>query len=80
MRTTINVEDQLLKELKRCAVNQNRTLGEVVNETLRVGFLQSREAAPMVEEPPLKTFRGSGVRPGVDLSDSRRLHELMDAE
>lgn len=79
MRTTLRIEDGLLEVAKRRARERRSTLGEVVNEALKVGLLGTGEKRPDTERP-LKTFRGDGVQPGVDLRHSASLLEVMEDE
>ena len=79
MRTTIRLDDQLLKEAKGAAVASGRTLAELVEGALRE-MLARRQAGLRRERVPLRTFKGKGLRPGVDLDDSASLLELMSRE
>lgn len=78
MRTTLTIEDGLLEEAKRRAREQETSLREVVNEALRAGLLRPKASTQTDVEKPLITFRGGGVRPGIDLNDSVGLLEAMD--
>jgi hypothetical protein len=78
MRTTVNIEEGILKELKRRAVEEKASLGEVLNETLKLVLLAHRATMDDPVEKPLKTFRGSGLQAGVDLTDGRSLREMME--
>ncbi len=54
MRTTLNIDDNLLKSLKKAAHESGRSLGEVVNEVLLRGLAAREapaEAAPYRLEP-----------------------------
>ena len=79
MRTTIDINDELLKEAKSYALNERKTLRMVVEQALRV-FLASPARPDAVDVPAIPVFRGQGVQPGVDLTDNAALEELMDAE
>lgn len=79
MRTTITIEDRLLRQAKQQAAMENCTLGDVVNHALRSRLAEDlRSRKDRLEERPLKTYGGAGLQPGVDLSDSAALGELMD--
>lgn len=75
MRTTINIDEQLLRYAKLQAVQQGSTLTQVVEDALRE-FLSRchREQAPM----KLETFSGQGLKPGVNLDNGRSLQDIMD--
>lgn len=73
-RTTLDIDDGLLRELKKEAASQRRTLQAVVNEYLK-------RAAAVPAGPPYR-LRLEGwkaePRPGVDLFDRDQLFDLMD--
>lgn len=65
---------------KRVALERNISLGEVVDDALRATLLSSPKLSPSGKVAPLKTFRGSGVRPGVDVTSSAELLAVMEDE
>ena len=76
MRTTVSISDELLLAAKRRARERGQTLGQVVDAALQ-RELNEAPASPVAPEVPV--FRGgTGPRPGVDLSSSRALLELLD--
>jgi hypothetical protein len=77
MRTTVTIEDGLLTDAKRVAAETGRTLGEVVEDALRESLARRRELRSS-ERPPLPTFEGDGLQPGVDLDDTAALLDLME--
>lgn len=76
MRTTLNIEDALMKRVKRIAAESGRTITQVIEDVLR------REVAG--ERPSRKRFRLKWVTvsgqllPGVDLADRDALIERME--
>jgi hypothetical protein len=76
MRTTIRLDDDLLRAAKRRAAETDRTLTSVIEDALRVALTDRAE--PQGSRPRLPTFKGTGVRAGVDLDDSAGLLELME--
>lgn len=75
MRTTIDLNDELLRAAKRKAADEGVTLKEIIERALR---------SALGTKPPgkryrlkLKTMRGR-VRPGVDLADRDSLFEAME--
>lgn len=79
MRTTVRLDDDLMKEVKRYASERNQTLTSVIEEALREKLIKR----PRTEKRPpfkLKTFSrdGQGLQSGVDLDDSAALLELME--
>lgn len=77
MRTTINLDDRLLAEAKKLAAEGGTTLTAVLEDALRER-LARRGPASSRKPVELRTFRGGGVQPGVDLDDSAALLDLMD--
>jgi hypothetical protein len=75
MRTTINIDDQLLVYAKLQATQQGCTLKEVIENALREFFSRHK-----LECDPIKlaTVAGAGLKPGVNLDDGRSLNEIMD--
>jgi hypothetical protein len=79
IRTTLNIDDQVLAEYKRVAASTHRTLSYVIQDALRETLARRQEAAGG-RPVRLPVIGGGGVRPGVDLDDNARLLELMQAE
>lgn len=77
MRTTVRLDDRLLREAKEFAARNGRTLTAVIEDALRQ-FLSQREKRSSRRPFRLLTFRGSGLRPGVDLDNSAALLDLME--
>ncbi|HSN90431.1 MAG TPA: hypothetical protein VLS93_04320 [Anaeromyxobacteraceae bacterium] len=75
VRTTLAIEDVLLRELKTRAAREGRTVQQVANELLRRGMRAARPAYKLA-------LRGSRAKlaPGVDLADRDRLLDLMDED
>lgn len=74
MRTTLTVDDEVMKQLRELARTTDRPLREVVNEVLRQGL--SVGAAPARRGGRFRVRpRACGFRGGVDL---RRLNQLVD--
>lgn len=77
MRTTIRLDDDLYREVKAQSALEGRTVGEVIEDALRLRH-QGGQAAVSFE--PLPVYGGSGVMPGVDLGDMAALRDVMGAE
>jgi len=77
MRTTIRLDDDLYREVKAQAALEGLTVGEVIEDALRL-CRQRRHADTSFE--PLPVYGGSGLMPGVDLGDMAALRDLMDAD
>jgi hypothetical protein len=75
MKTTLNIDDTVMAELKREAARQGRTMSELVETALRL-MLRKR---PKLERPPrLPTFDGG--RELVDIADRDALYRVMEEE
>ena len=75
MRTTLIIDDELFRELKRRAVEQNRTLSDLTQEALRRG-LAARTSVRRRTRARLPSF--SMGRPRVDLADRDQLYDVLD--
>lgn len=78
MRTTLAIDDHLLDAAKRRARERGKTLGQVVEDALRLE-LSRPEPEPMGEPPIPISRRSGGLQPGVDLSSNRSMWEALDA-
>lgn len=78
MRTTLNIQDHLLVELKQIAARSGKTLTIVIHDAIRESLSRRRATAPSDAELPV--FHGTGVMPGVDLSDTASLLDVMERE
>jgi hypothetical protein len=73
MKTTLDIDDQVMVELKREAARQGRTMSDLVETALR---LHLRPRLSHGDVPPLPTFRSGGAL--VDIADRDALYEAMD--
>lgn len=80
MRTTVSIDDRLLARAKEAALARNCPLGELIDESLRVSLAAQSKRKRAAPSKPLKTFRGTGLQPGVDLSSSAALLETMEGK
>ena len=78
MRTTIDINDELLRATRAHAAGEHKTLKATIEQALREFLTGPRRAA--TDAPPVPVFRGRGVQPGVDLTDNAALEALMNAE
>jgi len=72
MKTTLNIDDTVMLELKREAARTGKTMSELVETALRRLFQRVRETPDL---PPLPTFRSGGHL--VDIADRNALYEAM---
>ena len=78
MRITVRLDERLLAEVKQHAHASNKTITLVIEDALRE-MLARRQVCQKGARVRLKTVKGKGVRPGIDLNDSATLVELMEA-
>ena len=78
MRTTVRLNERLLVEAKKYAAASGSTLTAVLEAALREK-LTRRRAVARTGAVRLKTVKGGGVLPGVDLDDSASLLDLMES-
>jgi Bacterial antitoxin of type II TA system, VapB len=78
MRTTIRIDDQLLKKAKQLAARSGKSLASVIEDALRESLARQQISGPR-EPVHLVTFKGKGLLPGVDLDDSAALLDLMES-
>ena len=73
MKTTLNIDETVMAELRREAARQGRTMSELVETALR-GLFQSQKAP--ADLAPLPTFKSGG--PLVDIADRDALYQAME--
>jgi hypothetical protein len=73
MKTTLNIDDTVMMQLKREAARQGRTMSELVETALRMLFRAQRKRD---EIPPLPSFRSGGAL--VDVADREALYQAME--
>ena len=78
MRTTIRLPDELYRQVKAEAVAAGGTTTSFIEEALRAALLRRQAVRPDREHYRVEPFAGTGMLPGVDLSNSAALLELMD--
>jgi plasmid stability protein len=73
-RTTLRIEDELLRQLKNNAASQGKTLASLVNDLLRQALASRSQRRPYKLE-----LEGWDVElhPGVDIMDRDKLFDLM---
>jgi hypothetical protein len=77
MRTTIRLDDPLLRRAKAQAAASGRSLNDFIADAVRAAVVPRGRA---VERLPIPTFSGRGLRPGVDLDDTASLLDVMNRE
>lgn len=78
MRTTLNIDDHLLAEVKVIAAREHRSIGDVVNQALRLHLDARAEDAAPGRAFSLPDFQyPAGLRAGVDLYDKEQVEALL---
>jgi Arc/MetJ family transcription regulator len=78
MRTTLDLDDDLIKAAKRYAAANDRTLTNVIEEALRESLYAKRAGKNQRRfEFKWRTVKGR-VRAGVDITDRDSLLDLME--
>jgi plasmid stability protein len=73
MKTTLNIDDKVMADLRREAARQGRTMSELVESALRLLLRSQRKPQKIV---PLPTFHGGGAF--VDIADRDALYQAME--
>jgi plasmid stability protein len=73
MKTTLNIDDTVMAELKREAARQGRTMSELVETALRLLLRSQRKRANV---PALPKFRSGGTL--VDIADRDALYHATE--
>lgn len=73
MKTTLNIDDSVMRRLKREAADQNRTMSELVESALRMLFRARKNRGAIA---PLPTFKSGGAL--VDIADRDALYHAME--
>jgi Ribbon-helix-helix protein, copG family len=80
MRTTIRLDDNLLKRAKLKAAAEGRTLTDLVEEALRVVLAQKPDKRKTRPGPLPVSKQTGGLLPGVDLTKFSDYQEMEDLE
>lgn len=75
MRTTIRIDDEIYRRVKKVALQSDRTIGQVIEDAVQIALRPPRHEEQIANLP---VYGGSGLVPGVDLSSNRSIAEAMD--
>jgi hypothetical protein len=76
MRTTIDIDDPILKDLKRLQQREGKSLGRLVSDLLAQSLAKALSSRTAVT--PALAWRSKVMRAKVDLADKHALHDAMD--
>lgn len=79
MKTTLNLDDQLVARAKALAARNRTTLTRLIEEGLQLRLRRQPGGEP---QGPIRlpVFRGTGVVPGVDACSNRSMREAAGDE
>jgi hypothetical protein len=78
MRTTINLPDELIAQIKKLAAASHSTVTALIEDALREALARRRRTGRR-EQVILKTYGKRGLLPGVDIDDTASLLDLMES-
>jgi hypothetical protein len=78
MRTTINLPDDLLAQIKKLAAASHSTITALIEDALRETLARRRRPSRH-ERVPLRTYGKRGLLPGVDIDDTASVLDLMES-
>ena len=78
MRTTINLPDELIAQIKKLAAASHSTVTALIEDALREALARRRRTRRR-EQVILKTYGKRGLLPGVDIDDTASMLDLMES-
>jgi hypothetical protein len=78
MRTTIRLNEALMRQVKRKALEQHKTFTAVVEDALAAWVQGGPVASRKKRRVRLPTSGGGGLLPGVDINNNASLFDRMD--
>jgi hypothetical protein len=76
MRTTVDIDDPILKEVKALQAKQGKSLGRLISDLLARALHQERRSASQERRQPTWICRAMGAR--IDLADKEALYAAME--
>jgi len=77
-RTTVDIDDPVLRELKRMQRREKKSLGRLISDLL--AEVLARHRAGVVEEDVPFAWVSQPMGAQVDLADKDALHDLLDRD
>lgn len=71
MRITLDLDEELLSRAKKAAADRGTTLDTMIEDALSEKLTRSAR---------LRAFKGDGLQPGVELSSTAALLDLLDGD
>jgi mRNA-degrading endonuclease RelE of RelBE toxin-antitoxin system len=76
MRTTIDIDDPILRDLKRLQKREGKSLGRLISDLLARSLAAERSAPPL--EAPVLRWHSQAMRSKIDLADKQARLDAMD--
>jgi hypothetical protein len=76
MRTTIDIDDPILKEIKRLQRQEGKSLGRLVSDLLAQSLAEAKLQAK--GPGPVFQWRAKPMRARIDLADKHALFDALD--
>ena len=76
MRTTLDLDDAVLKQAKKRAVEYGRSLTSYIEDALRLA--EARRRKPGKKQKIRVSRRGLGLKKGINLDDTSALLDILD--
>lgn len=74
MKTTLEISEALMKELKQKARNEGTTMRVIIEKALQSYLTKPREERYAINDA---SFEGNGLQSGVDLADWPRIRGMI---
>jgi len=74
MRTTLDIDDAVMEQVKKRAAERHEAIRDIVEEALRAYLNATRPHAPCKLQWQTE---GGGLRPGIDLEDRNSMLDSM---
>jgi hypothetical protein len=76
MKTTIEIQSELLRKAKETARKEGKTLRALVEEGLR-RVVAERAAPKRKRRFRFRTFKGNGLQPGIDITNWEQIRAII---
>lgn len=77
MRTTVDIDDPILRDLKELQAREGKSLGRLVSDLLAQAISDRRQATHRTNEPTFQWI-SQAMDTKIDLSDKNALLDAMD--
>ena len=78
MRTTLTLDEDVMRKLKEISRREDKSFKQVVNEMLRKGFRENSK--PVQEEKFTVDAKHCGFRPGIDIGKLNQASDEIEFE